>query len=39
MDDSKITCDGIIDPEAKLNNKETKSFPTSFNGKNITYKT
>ena len=39
MDDSKITCDGIVGPEAKLNDEETKSFPTSFNGKNITYKT
>ena len=41
MDDSVVTCDKIIDAdaEAKSNDEETKTFPTSFNEKNITYKT
>ena len=39
MDDSAITCDEIIDAETKLNDEETKTFPTNFNEKNITYKT
>ena len=39
MDDPAITCDKVIDAEAKLNNIETKTFPKNFNGKNITYKT
>ena len=46
MDDSVITCDEIIGVEVKLNNKgksndeeETKTFPTNFNEKNLTYKT
>ena len=38
MDDSAITCDEIIDAEAKSNDKKTKTFPTN-NEKNITYKT
>ena len=38
MDDSAITCDEIIDAEAKFNNEETKTFPTNFNEKKITYK-
>ena len=44
MDDSAITCDEIIDVEAKSNNKaklneeETKSVLTNFNEKNITCK-
>ena len=47
MDDSAITCNKIrdTDVEAKLNsktksnNEETKTFPTNFNAKTITYKT
>ena len=46
MDDSAITWDDIIDTnaeaksndEAKLNDEETKTIPTNFNEKNITYK-
>ena len=33
MDDSAIMCDEIIDAEAKLNDEETKTIPTNFNGK------
>ena len=33
MDDSAITCDEIIDVETKLNDEETKTFPTNFNEK------
>ena len=39
MDDSAITCDEIIDVEAKSNKGEKKTFPTNFNERNITYKT
>ena len=41
MDDSAIICDKIIDAdaEAKSNDEETKTLPTTFNEKNITYKT
>ena len=39
MDDSAIKCDEFIGAEAKSNGKETKTFPTNFNEKNITYKT
>ena len=41
MDDLAITCDKIRDAngEAKSNNEETKTFPTNFNEKNLTYKT
>ena len=31
MDDSAITCDEIIDAEAKSNEKETKTIPANFN--------
>ena len=37
MDHSAITCDKIIDAEAKSNDKETKTFPTNFDKK--TYNT
>ena len=33
FNDSVITCDEIIDIEAKSNNEETKSVPTNFNEK------
>ena len=33
MDDSAIMCDDIIDGEAKWNDEETKTFPSSFNEK------
>ena len=33
MDDSVVTCDKIIDAEAKSYNKETKTIPTHFNEK------
>ena len=33
MDDAVITCDEMIDAEVKLNNEETKTFPTVFNEK------
>ena len=47
MDDSAIACDEIIDAdaearskdEAKSNDEETKTFPTKFNEKIVTYKT
>ena len=39
LDDLAITCDEIIDAEAKLNEEETKTYPTIFNEKNITYVT
>ena len=45
MYDSVVTCDEIIDAEAKyndeakLNDEETKTFPIDFNENNITYKT
>ena len=35
---SVITCDEIIDGEAKSNDEETKAAPTTFNEKNITCK-
>ena len=40
MDDSVITCDKIIDADAKAksDDKETKTIQTSFNEKNITFK-
>ena len=31
MDDSMITCDEIIDAEAKPYDEETKTVPTNFN--------
>ena len=34
-----ITCDKVIDAEAKSNNIEIQASPKNFNGKNITYKT
>ena len=33
MDDSAITCDEIIDAEAKSHDEETKTVPTKFNEK------
>ena len=45
MDDSAITCNEIIDAEAKLNDEaksndeETKTCPTNFNEKKATCKT
>ena len=34
MDDSAIiTCDEIVDMEAKSNDRETKKLPTNFNEK------
>ena len=39
MDNSEITCDEIIDAKAKSIDEETKTFPTNFNEKNLTYKT
>ena len=39
MDDSVITCDKIIDVEAKPYNEETKTIPTNFNEKQTTCKT
>ena len=33
IDDSVITCDVIVDAEAKLYNEETKTIPTIFNEK------
>ena len=33
MDDAVITCDEMIDAEVKLNDEETKTFPTVFNEK------
>ena len=33
MDDSVITCDEIIDAEAKLYDKETKTISASFSEK------
>ena len=39
MDDSTITCDEIVDVEAKSNDQETKAFPTNFNEKHLSYKT
>ena len=38
MDDSAITCDEIIDAEAKSNDEETKTILTNFNEKNVTSK-
>ena len=38
-DDLLITCDEIIDVEAKLFNEETKSVPTNFNEKKVACKT
>ena len=34
-----ITCDGIIDAEAKPYDKETKTIPINFNEKKATCKT
>ena len=39
MNDSAITCNEIIDAEAKLNNEETKTCPTNFNEGKATCKT
>ena len=39
MDESVITCDEIIDAEAKSYSKETKTIPTTFNEKKVTCKT
>ena len=33
MDESAITCNEIIDAEAKSKGEETKVFPTNFNEK------
>ena len=33
MDESAITCNEIIDAEAKSKDEETKVFPTNFNEK------
>ena len=38
VDDSVIMCGEVIDAEAKLSNKETKTIPTNFNQKNVTCK-
>ena len=38
IDDSVITCDEILDAEAKLQDEETETIPTKFNGKNIAIK-
>ena len=35
MDDSVITCDEIIDAQAKSNNEERKLISKNFNEKNI----
>ena len=35
MDDSVITCDEIIDAEAKPFDEETKTIPANFNEKKI----
>ena len=37
IDYSVVTFDEIIDAGAKLYNKETKTVPRNFNGKNITF--
>ena len=39
MDDSVITCDEVIDAEAKSYDKETKTIPTSFNEQKVASKT
>ena len=39
MDDSVITCDEVIDAEAKSYDKETKTIPTSFNEQKVACKT
>ena len=39
MDHSAIMCDEIVDAEAKLNDKETKTVPTNFNEKSAICKT
>ena len=39
MNDSVITCDEIIDAEAKLNDEETKTCPRNFNKRKATCKT
>ena len=39
IDDSVITCDEIIDAEAKSNDEEVNTVPTNFNEKNVTCKT
>ena len=39
MNDSVITCDEIIDAEAKLNDEETKTCPKNFNKGKATCKT
>ena len=38
MDDSAITCDEIINVDAKWNIKETETISTNFNEKNVTCK-
>ena len=38
IDDSVITCDEILDAEVKLQDEETETIPTKFNGKNIAIK-
>ena len=38
IDDSVITCDEILDAEAKFQDEETETIPTKFNGKNIAIK-
>ena len=35
MDDSVITCDEILEAEAKSGNKGTKAIPTNFNEKKL----
>ena len=37
MDDSAITCDEMIHAEAESNDEETRTIPTNFNEKNITF--
>ena len=37
-DDSVITCDEIIDTEGRSNDEETKTVPTNFNEKYVTFK-
>ena len=39
IDDSVITCDEIIDAEAKLYDEEVKTVTTNFNEKNVICKT
>ena len=39
MHDSLITCDEIVDAEAKSYNDETRTIPTNLNEKKVTCKT